>query len=455
MRCPRRRRRPWGPGTALALALAAGAAAAEDGALPRAIALVTLDTTRADHLSSYGYARATTPFLDRLAAEGVRFTRAVSPMPTTDPAHATIFTGLYPRTHGVRKNGVSLPRAGVQTLAAWARGRGYRTGAFISRKHLVPSELGLEGFERESGPADEARDGSETVAAALAWLEQQDEGRVFVWLHLFDPHWPYQAPEPFETRFLDPSLPRVLQPPWEPARARYSEPVIEATTALYDGELAYTDTLVERFLTGLAGWLPQGESPLVIVVGDHGEAMGELEERLGFAFDHGKYLYQGILRVPLLIRWPGHLPAGLVVDEVVELVDLAPTLFELLGEEGFPAQGRSRAAALRGAGAEPAQAYAFSERRELADAPPASDGQLAVQDGRYKLILTEPGRQVELYDLREDPREERDLSQERAAERERLLAALERWLRETPASAGSAEIPPEKIEALRALGYVE
>lgn len=455
-RAPRRRRRRR-LGIVLVLALAAGGATAAGGTPPRTIALITLDTTRADHLSSYGYPRATTPFLDRLGAEGVRFARALSPMPTTDPSHATILTGLYPRTHGIRKNGATLASPGVRSLAAWARAQGYRTAAFISRKHLIPSELGLDGFDHQSGPAVGERDGGETVSQALAWLEQQGQERIFVWIHLFDPHWPYDPPEAFAKRFLDPSLPRARQQPWEPGRARYPEPVIEATTALYDGELAYTDSLVERFLTRLERRLPE-DPPLVIVVGDHGEAMGELEERLGFAFDHGKYLYQGILRVPLLIRWPGRLPGGTVVDEVVELVDLAPTLFELLGAEGFRTQGRSRVGAMRGGPPGLEDAYAFSERRELQDRPRrdlGSDEQLAVQDRRYKLILSQPGRRVELYDLREDPGEERDLSRDLSAERERLLAALERWLRETPSIEGAAEIPPEKLEALRALGYVE
>jgi len=430
--------------------------------LPHAIILITLDTTRADHLSSYGYARPTTPALDRLAAGGVRFTRAVSPMPTTDPAHATLLTGLYPRTHGIRQNGERMAQPGAETLATWARAAGYQTAAFASRKHLRPSELALGGFDDETGPEDFARRGVETLADARLWLRLHAHQPFFVWIHLFEPHWPYEPPAAFAARFLPPgtaSVPRVRS---LPAARPMSPELIATLVALYDGEIAYMDTLIGDFLQWISERLPANEPPLIIVAGDHGEAMGELEQRLGFAFDHGKWLYQGILQVPLVLHWEGRLPAGRVVDTPIDLVDLAPTLFDLLGVDGFSAQGRSFAAAVRGPGAEAGSdgrdRYVYSERREL----PAtyqkivgSAAQYAVQDARYKLILSLPERRSELYDLVADPAETRNLADISPAERDRLLAALDAWLADTPAAAPSEGIAPEKMDALRALGYVE
>jgi arylsulfatase A-like enzyme len=428
--------------------------------LPHAIILVTLDTTRADHVSSYGYARRTTPALDRLAASGARFARAVSPMPTTDPAHATMLTGLYPRTHGIRQNGERMTRPDAATLATWARGAGYRTAAFTSRKHLRPSELGLAGFEHESGPQEFARPGIETLAEARLWLRLHAHEPFFVWLHLFEPHWPYEPPAGHAMPFLPSqtiALPRIGRLP--PARP-LSPDLIATLVNLYDGEIAYMDALVADVLAWIGERLPAGDPPLIVVVGDHGEAMGELEQRLGFAFDHGKWLYQGILQVPFVVHWEGRITPGRVVDAPAELVDLAPTLFDLLGVEGFQTQGRSLVPDISD-GAGPAAAsgrYAFSERRTLPETytrQVGSTAQYAVQDGRYKLILSEPERRIELYDLTDDPEETRNLAAARVAEQQRLLDALDAWLARTPAAVPGSGIDAEKTEALRALGYIE
>jgi len=448
---------------AVGLACSLVAAGCSRPRLPHAIIFITLDTTRADHLSSYGYGRPTTPALDRLAATGVRFARAVSPMPTTDPAHATMLTGLYPRTHGIRQNGERMARPNAETLATWARSAGYQMAAFTSRKYLRPSELALGGFDDETGPEDFARRGIETLAEARLWLRLHAHEPFFVWIHLFEPHWPYEPPATFGARFLAPGTTTVPRIRDLPAARPLSPELIATLVDLYDGEIAYMDALVADFLQWVGERLPADDPPLIVVVGDHGEAMGELEQRLGFAFDHGKWLYQGILQVPLVLHWEGRLPAGRVVETPIALVDLAPTLFELLGVDGFSTQGRSLASAILGRGAEGddrdgRHSYVYSEQRELPAAYQRLVGtttQYAVQDARHKLILSEPGRRSELYDLVADPGETRDLADASPADRDRLLAALDAWLADTPAAAPGEGIAPEKIEALRALGDIE
>jgi arylsulfatase A-like enzyme len=434
----------------------------EPPAPPHAILLITLDTTRADHLSAYGYERPTTPTLDRLSAEGVRFDMAVSPMPTTDPSHLSMFTGLYPRTHGVRKNGVRLRDPDRGNLATWASSLGYRTGAFVSRKHLMPRGLWLKGFEAQSGPGQPRRDGAETLDRALAWIERDPATPFFVWLHLFDPHAPYQPPAPYDAMHAPDNVPRseleYRKGNGHPRGEFFTDEEADALVALYDGEITYADGLVEKYLDAVSSLLPEGEEPLVIVMSDHGEALTELERRLGYTFDHGKVLYRNALRVPWIVHWKGHIAEGQVVEGPVQLLDLAPTLFELLGEEGFPSQGRSRASDLLGSG-ESVKELAFSERRHFSGKGPAIFGsreQFSVMDERYHLILSEPGHRTELYDMIADPAETEDLSEQLPDERRRLLRAFEQWHEESSIGVDQElVVPAEKVDALRALGYVE
>ena len=208
--------------------------------------------------------------------------------------------------------------------------------------------------------------------------------------------------------------------------------------------------------------MPDGEAPLVIVVGDHGEALDELWERYDIAFDHGPVLSQGQLQVPLMFWWPGRLDPGVIDSSAVALVDIAPTLFDLLQISGFQTQGRSL---LPRIGASTSDGLAFSQRRARMrrDNPSAKgwrglgEEHFSVQEGRYKLtlFLTGDSERTELYDLWEDPLEEADLSKVEPAIHERLLVALRGWLENTPMTVAEQEVPEEKLEALRALGYLD
>ena len=436
-------------------------AATPSSPLPRAIAFISLDTIRADHLSAYGYSLSTTPYLEKLAAEGVRVETAVSPMPTTDPSHLTMFTGLYPRTHGSLRNGVPLRNPALPNLAEALRNLGYETGAFVSRKHLIPTSLNLFGFDVEDGPYGPEREGGETVEKALRWARDRQGGQIFVWLHLFDPHFPYEPPEPFRSRFESPDA------DWPVAeKHRFPDPFprayMDTLIERYDAEIAYTDSLVERFVEGLQSMMSDGEAPLVIVVGDHGEALDELWERYDIAFDHGPVLSQGQLQVPLLFCWPGRLDEGVIDSSAAALVDIAPTLFDILQINGFQTQGQSL---LPRIGSSTSNGLAFSQRRARMrrDNPGAKawrslgEENFSVQEGRYKLTLfmTGDSERTELYDLLRDPLELTDLSKTEPAIHERLLVALRDWLEDTPSIAEVQEIPEEKLEALRALGYLD
>jgi arylsulfatase A-like enzyme len=430
-------------------------------ALPSAIAFVSMDTTRADHLSAYGYPLPTTPFLEKLAAGGVRVNTAISPMPTTDPSHLTMFTGLYPRTHGSLRNGVALRDPTLPNLVDWFRDLGYETGAFVSRKHLLPASLKLFGFDFEDGPSGPERDGGETVEKALEWARNRQGGRFFVWLHLFDPHFPYEPPEPFRSRFESPDADWPI-----PEHHRFPDPFpreyMETLIQRYDAEIAYADSLVERFFEELLSMTPGGDAPLVILAGDHGETMEEVWERYDVAFDHGQLLNQGQLQVPLLFWWPSELSSGMIDSSAAALVDIAPTVFDLLRTPGFPTQGESL---LPRIGDSAREGLAFSQRRarmrrdKLNATKRYRDGaeHFSVQDGRYKLILFVSGdnERAELYDLLEDPLEERDLSETEPMIHDRLLSAIKGWLEDTPLSSAKQEIPEEKLEALRALGYLD
>lgn len=440
------------------LVLAAAPVFGAERPLPRTIVLLSLDTTRADRLSAYGYDRPTTPILKRLAEQGTLVRRAVSPMPTTDPAHTSMLTGLYPRTHGVRINGQHVAQPSIATLASWAGGLGYRTGAFVSRGFLAPSQLSLGGFDHEEGPEAAERNGRDTLDLALAWLDENAGERLFLWVHFFDPHHPYEPPEPFASRFVAPGAPDAVSLGNAYNREAYTQEQVRAHSDRYDAEIAYTDSLIGELIERLTARTPEREAPLVAIVGDHGEAMGELDERYRFAFDHGKLLYRSILDIPLLFYWPGVIPAGRTLEGPAEVIDIAPTLADVLGVPGFENQGKSLWPYMQGE-PEPDDWLAFSERRVVPFSKQLrflAREQYAVQDRRYKLILSTPFARTELFDLEADPDEQSDVADELPEVEERLRNAIQQWRRATPTSGEwTTTIPAEKIELLRELGYIE
>lgn len=273
--------------------------------------VVTLDTTRADRLGCYGRAGGTTPHLDALAARGLRFAHAVTVAPVTLPSHATIFTGLLPPRHGVRINSEDRLDASQLTLAEILSAKGYETAAFVSA-FVLDARFGLDqGFatydDRVATAAGAAfaqgtneRAGPATTDAALAWLAKRDAKRpFFAWVHYFDAHAPYAPPAPFAARFPE---------------------------APYDGEIAAVDAQVGRLVAALdAAGLR--ERTLVLVVGDHGESLGQHGEAT-----HGHFVYRSVMDVPLIVANPRLTPVPAVVDDgVVSTADVTPTVLDLLG----------------------------------------------------------------------------------------------------------------------------
>ena len=397
---------------------------------PSNLLLISIDTLRADHLGSYGYSAAQTPTLDALAAGGVRFVRAATTTPLTLPAHTSLLTGTFPAWHGVRDNGGFYVSDAEITLAEQLHARGYRTGAFVGA-FVLDSRWGLgQGFDRYFDDFDLSRyggkgldavqrPGSEVVDRAQTWLDEGSDRPFFAWVHLYDPHTPYAPPEPFRSRF-------------------------PATVAgAYDAEIAYTDSQVARLIARLQA-TGRLASTLVVVVGDHGESIGEHEEQA-----HGFFVYDATVRIPLIVAGPG--VSARTVSDQVRIVDVMPTVLDLLGVDIPSAvQGRSlRPLAAGGHRDLPALSETYYPRYHYG----WSELQ-AISDGHYKFIEA-PER--ELYDLETDPGETHNL----IASNPQRASALQRALRDLQTrSAGSAglsaprPVDPESEERLRALGYV-
>jgi arylsulfatase A-like enzyme/Tfp pilus assembly protein PilF len=388
------------------------------------VLLVTIDTLRADALGAYGDSRAETPWIDRLARGGVRFARAHAHNVVTLPSHSNILSGRHPFAHGVRDNaGFRFPR-GTETLATILKRNGYRTAAFVSA-FTLDSRFGLDaGFdvyddafaERDTPTAFALpeRSGVETVAAARRWLAEAGPGPYFCWVHLYDPHAPYEPPEPFASRFPD-------------------DP--------YRGEVAAADAALGALVEGALEAGKDGRT-LVVLTCDHGESLGEHGERT-----HGIFAYEATLHVPLIVFAPRLLEPRVVEDEVGH-VDVLPTVLDALGLPP-PAglRGRSLLPLADGRSARRSPTYfeALSGQTTRGWAPLHG-----VTAGGWKYVdLPLP----ELYDLGADPREERNLVATRPAELERLRAALSAF----PAAEGGAVRSGEDREVrdkLRALGYL-
>ena len=392
------------------------------------VLLITLDTTRADRLGSYGYAGARTPRLDALAGEGIRFARTYAPAPLTLPAHATILSGLYPAAHGIRNNGRELDPK-VRTLAEILKGHGFATAAFVS-SFSVDSRFGLgRGFDvyedtfQTASPlkgANSERRAEETFARFSRWFDGASGSRFFAWVHYYDPHLPYDPPSPFKEEFG-------------------GRP--------YDGEIAYMDRFVGAVLDRLEEKGVAGRT-LVVVAGDHGEGLGDKVET-----GHGIFIYEETVRVPFIVRNPGAFPRPRVVGSAVRLVDVAPTVLATLGlaGEANAMQGRDLTPWMRGKedGDLDALVETFYPRENF-----GWSELVGLVSGPWKFIQAP---RPELYDLGRDPGELRDLAAASADEAAAMARKLEQELvrLSSPGGAGGPAADSAEVrERLRSLGYV-
>ena len=349
---------------------------------PPNIFLITIDTLRADHVHCYGYSQIQTPALDDLAKGGIRFAQAFTPSPLTNSSHTSILTGLLPSTHGVTDFGIPLDDSHA-TLAELLKTKGYRTAAFIGAIVLDSKTLapGLDrGFDfYDNFPVNVQskthwdrleRRGEVVVKHAEAWLTAHPTGPRFAWVHLYDPHDPYEPPAPYSQTYKD---------------------------RLYDGEIAYADSALASFISYLKTHAAYDNS-LIIVVGDHGEGLGEHNEDT-----HGIFLYDSTTHVPLILKLPAGKDAGKVIDDQVGTLDILPTVLELAGlpsPEAIPGKSLTRVVAQ----AEKVNRFQVGETDyplRFGWAPLRS-----MRAGGYKFI---EAPRPELYNLQGDPAEQKNV----------------------------------------------
>lgn len=391
------------------------------------ILLITLDTTRADHLPAYGYTKVKTPNLDKLASRSLIFEDAISHAPLTLPAHTSILTGLLPITHGVRDNGGYFVDPKDKTVAEVFKGKGYTTSAFVSAYVLI-SKWGLgKGFDfyyddfnqaeySEMNPRDIQRRGDETELEVEHWLDANKGKKFFSWIHLFDPHDPYEPPEPYRTEYKD--IP-------------------------YDGEIAFTDQVLGRLFDKLEQ-LQLKDRTIIVITGDHGEALGEHHE-----MTHSMFVYNATVHVPLLVYLPG--TKGKRISGTVRHIDIAPTLLELAGISSLnEMQGASMLPMVNGSEKKGRAAYSEST---YAETHYGWSPLYSLATEQYRFI---DAPKPELYDREADPGEVNNLISEKSS----IAKVLRNDLRELMVSEtrqglkGPQKMDPDTEEKLRALGYL-
>jgi arylsulfatase A-like enzyme/Flp pilus assembly protein TadD len=394
------------------------------------VVFITIDTLRADHLGCYGYKQIRTPNIDALAADSVRFERAYTPVPVTLPAHTAIFTGTYPTLSGMHDFSGNKLSPNQPTLASVLKQHGYVTGAVVGSA-VLDSRFGLnQGFDfyydhfdfnrlQESNLEEMERPGNVVADVTLDWLAKNYNAGFFLWMHLYDPHYPYRPPAPYSEQYKD---------------------------RLYDGEIAFADAQVGR----LIGFLKANglyRNTIIVLTGDHGESLGEHGEAT-----HGFFIYNATLHVPVIIHLPGAVPSAKTLPDVISLIDLMPTVLQTL-KVAVPeqVQGRSLLPLMRAKPeAESRNIYAetFLPRLHFNWSELRS-----VETDKYQFI---EAPKPELYDLSRDPNETQNLYADKKAVSGELEARLSGMIRQYSADHELAEktgLDPALMERLKSLGY--
>jgi arylsulfatase A-like enzyme len=424
------------------------------------LVILTIDTLRADRLGCYGYERNTSPTIDRLAREGTLFKHAYAQRGLTWPSLTSIMTSLYPKTHGVLNNQVPLDGSFI-TLAEILKNIGYKTGAFLANFYHSPNR----GFDTKKG--GEVGDLDKAVTHyALDWLDSinPNDDKFFMWVHYKNPHDPYEPPKPFTTFFdstytgpFDGSRP-VLDSIYV-NKIDLSERDLFHLNALYDAEIRSSDSYIEKVLAKLEkmGVL---ENTLIVFASDHGEEMYEHN----YYFFHSCSMYEGVLRIPLIMKFPNVIPAGKIVDNQIESIDIVPTVLQLLKAplrddfEGrsiisllfedasdlwHPAFGE-RAAAIYSIRT-PQWKYIYNPDNYHTYCSRSDD-----DEGEGYLIAAE-----ELYDMQNDPHEKNNVAAQHREVALELRAQILEWLNTNKRVHKEYELTKEAEERLRALGYIK
>lgn len=389
------------------------------------VLLITLDTTRADRLGCYGHEQAKTPALDSIAQVGVRFEQAFCQVPLTLPSHVSLLSGTLPPSNGIHTNGAAAIDKNLPSLAGAFKERGYETAAFVSA-WVLDSMFGLDrGFDHYGDklahagatvPFPQQRPANAVCDDALAWLQTQGETPYFVWVHFFDPHDPYDPPREYREQCDD----------------------------LYDGEIAFMDSQIRR----LTDWIKANDSiqeTLIVIAGDHGEAFMEHGETT-----HGLFLYDTTMRVPLIMSWPTVLPENRVVKTGVRLIDVFPTIVDIMGwEEIDGLQGESLKPSFQTDEFPPLPAYGETQYAKVGFgwAPLRS---YTTQQWKY-IEAPKP----ELYDRNLDPEESMNVAGKYPEVVARLHRELEESITGLPTfSTEAVALDPRNKQAMESLGYV-
>ena len=456
--------------------LGAGFGALSPGSKPAAphgrpnILLISIDSLRRDHVGSYGYPRPTTPHLDALAQEGVRFDTAVSPTSWTLPSHVTLLTALPIRVHQVHVSSERFTKR-VLTLAEVLSQEGYTTSGIVGGSYLDAGYGFAQGFDDYDDYTVVNRDrnkpdGHVTSPMSLrlasewlaSWAASQQPRPFFLFLHMWDVHYSYDPPPPYDTMFDPDYEGDIVASPYMRNRrinARMDPRDLEHVMALYDGEIRHTDDHLGRLFDSLKG-LGAFDDTIIVVTSDHGDEFFEHGKK-----GHGQNLFDSVLRIPLLMRYPSKIPAGRVVEGQVRLMDVAPTILGLAGieppadfgyaREDGPHPYRDLTPLLEGEpGGKPPPLVAFGDLY-------GSLISLRTRDAKIIRSLDDP-EQVQRYDLLSDPAEKDNLFGDDNAAIDALLAAeLGKWLgvEHQEDLTAPMELDPEQVRILRSLGYLQ
>lgn len=439
------------------------------------ILLITVDTLRRDHLGCYGYGPAETPNLDAFFKQGIGFAAANTCVPITLPSHTSILTGMYPTYHGVRDNGAYSLRETGLTMTEALKADGYSTGAVVSA-FVLDKRFGLDkGFDFYDDDFSDSvlnetkwslspetyvgsydyyqRRADEVTESALEWLSGNRGSRFFLWAHYFDPHAPYY-------RYSEDGSRPVLRAPSPSPTGQYSADYAKKVIEIYDREITFTDLWIGKLLDTLAEW-DLDESTLVIIVADHGESLGEHD----YYFQHGGVLYDTILKVPLMLRLPYDGPRGVVVEDIVSTIDIAPTVYHLLGIQPRVRPHGSSLVPLAFGSSDARPPHVYGET--LLPLRFGKNELRALKTPRYKLIYSPTSGKRLLFDLEQDPEEIVDVLEDDAGGdkaslgrygslADRMQKQLDTLIRSTRSATVTEPetLDKETREKLRKLGYL-
>lgn len=417
------------------------------------VLLISIDTLRADHLGCYGYSRKISPNLDRLASQGILFENTFCVMPTTIPSHASILFGTWPRIHGSTNNHTQIANRTLAFLPLVMRRAGFATGAFVSAFHLGEQFKGFTGIDNFDWPKLD-RTSDITLARANSWLQQLGKRKFFLWIHLWDPHSPYVLHPEF-MKNINPSFDNNFEKHYTfLGDFKYTPDQLKKMIDLYDNEIAYTDYWLGKFLDEFQKNYP---NTIIVIVSDHGETLDELADKEGYGFDHGEFLLDHQIHVPLIVILPGHQNAGTRVSNTASLIDVFPTLMDFCHlKTPDSCQGNSLKPYILKQPSNRPDSLVFLERRTFAQPPrPFLAGdQFGIREKDYKLLLNLPEDRTEFFRNSDQP----IIPDPKNAKLQDLMEMkLKQWLEFTATfqKEPGQPVSPETSEKLRSLGYVQ